>query len=149
MACASEDTGFHSAITRSQCGIGSVGTNVLARNVIGNSAVNITPLTASTVRINEPIRMPNQMIAKPNSNSSAKASTASPMLLRMRHPIASPVTAITTTPNEEWITLAMLRPISTEDREMGSARNRSMMPFSTSAVIPAATTNAENTMVCA
>lgn len=32
MACASEDTGFHSAITRSQCGIGSVGTKVLARH---------------------------------------------------------------------------------------------------------------------
>ena len=40
IACANDDTGFHSAITRSQCDIGSVGANVLAKNVIGNSTVN-------------------------------------------------------------------------------------------------------------
>ena len=48
----------------------------------------------------------------------------------------SPVTAITTTPIEEWIRLATLRPISTDDRRIGSDRNRSMMPFSRSAVMP-------------
>jgi hypothetical protein len=44
IACANDDTGFHSAITRSQCDIGSVGANVLARNVIGNNTVNTRPL---------------------------------------------------------------------------------------------------------
>jgi hypothetical protein len=67
----------------------------------------------------------------------------------MRQPMARPVTAITTMPIEEWIRLATLRPISTDDRAIGSERNRSMMPFSMSFVMPAATTNAANTMVCA
>ncbi len=49
----------------------------------------------------------------------------------------------------ECMRLATLRPIRTEDREIGSDRKRSMMPFSTSAVIPEATTNAVNTIVCA
>ena len=45
-------------------------------------------------------------------------------------------------PIDEWIRLATLRPISTDDRAIGSDRNRSMMPFSMSFVIPDATTNA-------
>ena len=93
--------------------------------------------------------MPNQIIAKPNRRINANASTASATLPRIRQPIASPVTAITTTPIVECSRLATLRPINTDDREIGSDRKRSMMPFSTSAVIPDATTNAVNTMVCA
>ena len=61
----------------------------------------------------------------------------------------SPVTAITTTPIVEWSRLATLRPMSTADRRIGSERNRSMMPFSTSAVIPVDTTKAVKTIVCA
>jgi hypothetical protein len=68
---------------------------------------------------------------------------------RIRQPIANPVTAITTTPIDECSRLATLRPINTDDREMGSDRKRSMMPFSTSAVMPDATTNAVKTIVCA
>ena len=49
----------------------SVGAKVLARNVIGNIVVNISPLTASTDRIADPTRMPIQIIAKPHSSSSA------------------------------------------------------------------------------
>src|SRR3954447_2107699 len=149
MACASEDTGFHSAMTSSQCCIGSVGAKVLARNVIGNSTVNMTPFTASTERITEPMSIPNQIMLKPNTRINAKASAASATLPRIRQPIANPVTAITTTPIVECSRLATLRPINTDDREIGSDRNRSMMPLSTSAVIPDATTNAVNTIVCA
>jgi hypothetical protein len=93
--------------------------------------------------------MPNQIMPKPNTRINTNASTASATPPRIRQPIASPVTAITTTPSEECRRLATLRPISTDDREIGSERNRSMMPFSTSAVMPDATTNAVKTMVCA
>ena len=54
--------------------------------------------TASTERINDPTRMPNQIIPKPNTRISANARTASPTLPRIRHPMHSPVTAITTRP---------------------------------------------------
>ena len=116
---------------------------------MGNRTVNITPLTASTDRISEPTRMPNQMMPKPKTKISANASTASRKVPRMRHPMHNPVIAMTTTPIEECSRLATLRPISIDERRMGSDRNRSMMPFSTSAVIPDATTKAVNTMVCA
>ena len=76
MACASAEMGFHSAMIRNHDGIGAVGTNALDRNVIGNNTVNITPLTASGDRIIDPMRMPNQIIPKPNSKTSANASTA-------------------------------------------------------------------------
>ena len=109
----------------------------------------MTPLTASTDLINDPIRMPNQIIPNPNTRISTNASTASATPPLMRHPMHSPVSAITTTPIDECIRLAMLRPINTADRRMGSDRNLSMIPFSTSAVMPVDTTNAVNTMVCA
>ena len=48
----------------------SVGAKVLARNVIGNIVANISPLTASTERIEAPTRMPTQIIAKPHASSS-------------------------------------------------------------------------------
>ena len=54
---------------------------------------------------------------------------------------------MTTMPIELWSRLAILRPISTDDRWMGSDRNRSMMPFSRSAVMPVDTMNAVNTIV--
>ena len=42
----------------------------------------------------------------------------------------------------------MLRPTSTDAREMGSERIRSTIPLSRSALRPTATTNEEKTMVC-
>ncbi len=36
---------------------------------------------------------------------------------------------MTTMPIDEWMRLATLRPISTEDRRMGSDRNRSITPL--------------------
>src|SRR5215218_7917243 len=107
-------------MTRSQCCIGSVGAKVLARNVIGKSTVNITPLTASTERISEPIKMPNQIMPNPNTRISPNASTASATLPRIRHPMHRPVTAITTTPIDECSRLATLRPMSTADLRIGS-----------------------------
>ena len=56
---------------RSHGTIRSVGAKVLARKVIGNIVVNIRPLTASTDRMAEPTTMPTQIMAKPQSSSSA------------------------------------------------------------------------------
>ena len=75
--------------------------------------------------------MPSQIIAKPNSSSSSerrarrrrcRRGSASRSAARSR--------AITTMPMLEWIRLEMLRPTSTDDREIGSDLNRSTMPFS-------------------
>ncbi|BDH58171.1 hypothetical protein MTP03_31100 [Tsukamurella sp. PLM1] len=148
MDCTSDDTGFHSAIARSHDAIPSVGTNALDRNVIGNIVANMNPLTASIDCMAQPTRMPNQIIAKPNRSRTAKPSTASTGLVRIRQPITSPVTAMTTMPIDECIRLAILRPIRTADRLIGSERNLSMMPLSRSVVRPPATTKHVNTIVC-
>ena len=58
--------------------------------------------------------MPTQIIAKPMSSSSAKASTASTTPLWIRQPIARPVSAITPMPMLEWIRLERLRPTRIE-----------------------------------
>ena len=55
---------------------------------------------------------------------------------------------MTTMPMQEWIRLDTLRPISTDDREIGSERNRSTMPLSMSVLIDA-TTNDANAIVWA
>src|SRR3954466_3378557 len=145
----SAETGFHSAIGRSQSGMLDVGANVLATNVSGNMTVNMNPCTASTVRISDPTQMPSQIIEKPNATSNRNAKTASRTPLRIRQPITRPVSAITTMPIDEWIRLETLRPTSTDDREIGSDLNRSTMPFCRSLVRPIATTAQEKTMVCA
>jgi hypothetical protein len=92
--------------------------------------------------------MPSQMRAKPNSSSSAKASTPSATPLRTRQPMSRPVRPITAMPMLEWIRLEMLRPTSTADRGTGSDLKRSTNPFCRSLVRPMATMAEENTMVC-
>ena len=121
---------------------------MLATNVSGNITVNMKPWTASTVRISEPTQMPSQIIAKPNSSSRRNPSTASSTPSRMRQPISRPVTAITAMPMLEWIRLEMLRPTSTDAREIGSDLSRSTMPFCRSLVSPIATIAEEKTIVC-
>ena len=69
IACTTDDSGFHSANARSHVGIDSGGANVLARNVMGNVVVNMTPLTASIVLSREPTTMPIQIITKPKPTS--------------------------------------------------------------------------------
>ena len=107
----------------------------------------MNPLTASTERSHEPIITPNQIIANPNTSTRMKPSVPSHTDVVIRQPMMTPVSAITTMPIDECSRLAMLRPISTADRRMGSDRKRSMMPFSMSAVMPVATMNAVNTIV--
>ena len=102
----------------------SVGAKVLARNVSGNITVNMRPLTASTERIVEPTRMPTQIIAKPKSSSSAKASTASATLSWIRQPMTRPVSDMTTMPMLEWIRLEMLRP----DQDGGGVDRQRLHP---------------------
>ena len=143
----SDEMGFHSAMVRSHGCMASVGTNALETKVNGNSTENMNPLTASTERSHEPIITPNQIIANPNTSTSTKPSAPSHTDVVIRQPMMTPVSAITTMPIDECSRLAMLRPISTDDRRMGSDRKRSMMPFSMSAVMPVATMNAVNTIV--
>ena len=133
---------------RSHDGICSVGANVLATNVSGNITVNMNPCTASTVRISDPIQMPSHTSAKPNTSSRPNASTASTRPPRMRQPMSTPVTAITAMPMLEWMRLEMLRPTSTDAREIGSDFSRSTMPFCRSLVRPIATTADEKIIVC-
>src|SRR5680860_403611 len=145
----SDETGFHSAMKRSHEGMSSVGAKVFATKVSGNITVNMKPFTASTDLNSEPTQMPSQIIEKPNSSSRRNARAASATPLRIRHPIRRPVTAITTMPMLEWIRLDTLRPISTEEREIGSDLKRSTIPFSRSLVSPSATIAEENTTVWA
>ena len=93
--------------------------------------------------------MPTQIIANPNSRSSAKPRTPSTNPLRIRQPMSRPVSAITAMPMLEWIRLEMLRPTRIEDRAIGSDLSRSTNPFSRSLISPIATMNEENTIVCA
>src|SRR5680860_1320869 len=145
----SDETGFHSAMKRSHEGMSSVGAKVFATKVSGNITVNMKPFTASTDLNSEPTQMPSQIIEKPNSSSRRNARAASETPLRIRPPIRRPVTAITTMPMLEWIRLDTLRPISTEEREIGSDLKRSTIPFSRSLVSPSATIAEENTIVWA
>ena len=147
-AWTSAEIGFHSATVCSQSGMLSVGANALATNVIGKIVVNIRPFTASTERIDEPTRMPSQIIAKPKRRSSAKPRTASTTPLWMRQPIARPVSAITVMPMLECSRLDTLRPTRIEAREIGSDLNRSTSPLSRSVLSPIATMNDENAIVC-
>ncbi len=92
-------------MTRSHEGMSCVGANVFATKVNGNMTVNMKPWTASTDRIREPTQIPNQIIENPNSSCGPRARSALPNPSRMRQPIRSPVTAITTMPMLEWIRL--------------------------------------------
>src|SRR3954449_7735926 len=89
----SDETGFHSAIVRSQVGIVDVGANVLATKVSGNITVNMNPLTDSTDRITEPTQIPTQIIANPKHSRIANPATAWTTPSRSRHPMSRPVAA--------------------------------------------------------
>lgn len=125
-----------------------VGAKVLATKVSGNITVNMTPWTASTVRISEPTQMPSQIIAKPNISNNRKPRAPSTTPVWMLQPIRRPVTAMTATPMLEWIRLEILRPTKTDCREIGNDFSRSTMPFCRSLVRPIATIADEKTMVC-
>src|SRR3954468_10385327 len=101
IACTSAETGFHSAMTRSQPDIPTVGTNALDRKVSGNVVTNMNPWAPSTELNVEPTRMPTQIIAKPMQNSSTKPSAPLPTSVLTRQPIANPVKAITVMPIAE------------------------------------------------
>ena len=59
--------GFHAANVRSGSGIDVSGTNVLAKNVMGNSTAKAIPVTPSGVATRLPSSTPIQIMAKANA----------------------------------------------------------------------------------
>ena len=68
---------------------------------------------------------------------------------RIRQPTSRPVRLITTSTMTLLTTSESVRPASTADGDIGSDRNRSMMPFLTSSARPAPVIVAPNTTVWA
>ena len=67
----------------------------------------------------------------------------------IRQPTTSPVSDITTRTMTLLTTSERVRPVRTADGDMGSDRNRSMMPFLTSSASPAPVMVAPKTTVWA
>ena len=74
---------------------------------------------------------------------------ASPTDVRMRQPTSRPVTDMIATVMTLFSTSLVVRPTSTAERDMGSDRNRSMMPFWMSSAMPAPVIVAPKMTVCA
>ena len=67
----------------------------------------------------------------------------------IRQPTSRPVSDITISTRTLLTTSESVRPASTADGDIGSVRNRSMMPFCMSSAMPAPVIVAPNTTVCA
>src|SRR5438105_1313327 len=96
-ACATDETGFHSAITRSGPGRTVAWTNVFAMNVIGKITMNDALFTTSTVGTLSPTNAMIQEIAYAKPSSSRKPNTALSGPVWIRQPTISPVMVITRT----------------------------------------------------
>ena len=112
-AWASDETGFHSAITRSPEGM-----LLVRRERVGDERQREhhgehESLDRLDRAQHEPTQMPSQIIAKPNTSSRREREHARRARWRTRHPIRSPVTDITTMPMLECTRLETLRPIRT------------------------------------
>ena len=123
-------------------------TNADEMNDSGNSHIRPALCATSTLGADSPISAPIHDIAKPNSNSNRYASTASRKLPRIRQPTSSPHSDMISSAIDDTTRSDVVRPSSTARRDIGSDRNRSMMPFCRSLHSPI-TVNAElNEMVC-
>src|SRR5690606_16117327 len=134
--------GFHSANTCSGPGNRSAATNTVEMNVTGKIQMKPALCATSTLPEISAISEPTQAMANANSNSIRYASTASVTLPRMRQPMSKPHNDITRRPSVVTARSDSVRPSSTAELDMGSERNRSMMPFCRSLAIPM-TVNAE------
>ncbi len=147
-AWVAEDTGFQFAMVRSTDGKWLVGTNVFAMNVIGKMITNEALFTTSGLRTIRPISAMIHDIAYAKARISRKPPIASPTDERMRQPTSSPVADMITMTSTLFSTSLVVRPTSTAERDIGSDRNRSTMPFWMSSASPAPVTVAPKITVC-
>ena len=85
---------------------------------------------------------------KPNSTTNMPAAIVGSTPVWMRQPTRNPTTIIKITTKTLRVASAVVRPVSTADRAMGSAWNRSIRPDFTSEASPIAVAMAPNVTVC-
>ena len=104
--------------------------------------MNIAPCAASGSRMNRPKSVPSQLMAKPNSRSSANDAIVLATLQSTRQPTSRPVTERTARAINPVARSDSVRPTSTAERAIGRVRKRSTTPLARSSATLTAVTGA-------
>src|SRR5690606_30688698 len=123
------DTGFHSAKIRSGVGRFSAGTKALEMNVSGMITMKEALLITSTLGTRRPTVAITHEKPEENNSRRAKPARASHHEVRILRPTSRPVRAMMVIERTLYRTSLAVRPKSTADRDIGSDRKRSMIPF--------------------
>ena len=127
-ACTSDDSGFHSAIPRSQSGRVSEGTKALLTKEVGNSTIMPALLTDWGLGTATPSSSITQLKHHAVTSRSSTPRRKFPTPAWKRQPTTKPAMSITNTEHAATARSARVRAIRIALGAMGRVRNRSMIP---------------------